>query len=216
MHTVYHICRKQDKHNNNKGYIGVTCNLKKRIIKHKSEPVNWKMKMALSKYTDLVAYPLKKFKDRDSALEYEGTLRPKNNMGWNIMRGGFISATGVKRTEKHIKKIRDTASKSYWITFPDGKKKKIKNLTKFARDNGIKMHSARASGKIGEFTYKRVGNQEFKQNRYIVTNPEGEEIKVNWLTLFCKENKLTKQRMYALANGEGKTHKGWKCRKEEV
>jgi hypothetical protein len=57
-------------------------------------------------------------------------------------------------------------------------------------------------------------NIECKQKEYIVTTPDGEEIEVINLSDFCKDTNLDRCKMYSVASGDRKTHKGYKCRKK--
>lgn len=57
-------------------------------------------------------------------------------------------------------------------------------------------------------------NRESKMQVWIVTTPEGIEEEVEDLTLYCKEKGLTRSKMYEVASGARKQHKGYKCRKK--
>jgi group I intron endonuclease len=48
---------------------------------------------------------------------------------------------------------------------------------------------------------------------YLLTSPDGVEIKVYGLSDFCRDNNLTYVTMLNVARGKHRHHKGWKCRK---
>lgn len=47
---------------------------------------------------------------------------------------------------------------------------------------------------------------------YIVTNPDGIEMRIVSLKRFCEEHGLTRESMSKVANGRQMHHQGWKCR----
>lgn len=49
---------------------------------------------------------------------------------------------------------------------------------------------------------------------YIVTTPDGEELRVRNMSKFCRENNLSQGHMSGMACGRRKYHKGWLCRYE--
>lgn len=57
-------------------------------------------------------------------------------------------------------------------------------------------------------------NRESKMLVWIVTRPDGVEEEVEDLTLYCKEHGLSRSKMYEVASGARKQHKGYKCRKK--
>ena len=72
----------------------------------------------------------------------------------------------------------------------------------------------------GKFVQDRVGKAlvwvwkeppEEEQAKWIFTDPEGNQHKVNNFVGFCKEHNLDDARMYNTYTGSRKTHKGWKA-----
>ncbi len=211
MYSIYHMCRKKDKGNTSVGFIGLAVDFRKAISRQQSTPKNGLVKRAMEDYDDLIAYVVKTHATKREALNHAIELRPRNNIGWNIQRAGVNSATNVKRSDEHIEAMKKASSKKYWITFPDGKRKKITNLTQFCNDNNININKIKSNRGVNGYSAKLVKGQEFKSKTYIIETPDGEIIETNHLCLFCRENGLTKQKMYGLANGVGKTHKNYKC-----
>lgn len=52
-----------------------------------------------------------------------------------------------------------------------------------------------------------------KSDCWLIVNREGEEIITNCLTVFCKENQLTKANLFKVSCGERSHHKGYWCKK---
>jgi len=50
---------------------------------------------------------------------------------------------------------------------------------------------------------------------YIITKPDGEQVTIDNLSKFCRENKLNKSAMYLVMNGKRNHHKHHKCSKIE-
>lgn len=82
---VYHICRKCDKFDLSKGYVGISNNPNKR----------WKsgyfgsphLQAAIKKYDDVVKYIVMEASEEE-CMSVEKTLRPIKNIAWNIAVGG--------------------------------------------------------------------------------------------------------------------------------
>lgn len=51
---------------------------------------------------------------------------------------------------------------------------------------------------------------------WLVTDPQGQEYKIHNLAKFCRERDLNPHCMSAIAKGNAKHHKGWKCCAAEV
>jgi hypothetical protein len=98
---------------------------------------------------------------------------------------------GVPKSEEHRKKI--------------GEKSKGRSPSQETREK-LMQHN------LKEDVLRH--NIECKQKEYIVTTPDGEEIEVINLSDFCKDTNLDRCKMYSVASGDRKTHKGYKCRKK--
>lgn len=83
---IYHICRESDKWNFTKGYIGISRKPSKRWRSGYGRTQSH-IRNALKKYPDIIRYVFGY--GRESRIkELENELRPIENMGWNIARGG--------------------------------------------------------------------------------------------------------------------------------
>ena len=52
-----------------------------------------------------------------------------------------------------------------------------------------------------------------KEKEYIITYPNGKEVKIKGLKKFCLKNNLRADCFHSLMIGKQKQHKGFKCRK---
>ena len=98
---------------------------------------------------------------------------------------------GVPKSEEHRNKIRE---KSIGRTVKEETKQKL-------REHNLREDVLRK-------------NIESKQKEWIVTFPDGHEEEVVNLSDFCKENKLSRSKMYEVAAGRMSHHKNFKCRKK--
>lgn len=83
-----------------------------------------------------------------------------------------------------------------------GRKRPLEAIEKSAAAHRGKRLSAEA---VAKRTLKR-------SQKWIVTTPNGIEIEVKNLSLFCRENNLNQAHMWQVAAGNATHHKGWKCR----
>jgi len=84
--VVYWIHYEQHSDPYNEGYVGITCNLPKRIYPHKTQPHRKHVFNRLMK--GAVITVLHECDNRFEALNYEKKYRPAHNIGWNIYPGG--------------------------------------------------------------------------------------------------------------------------------
>lgn len=82
---VYHICREVDKFDFSKGYIGISKKPSKRWGSGYRE--NPHLKNAFKNYNDIIKYVFY-FGTVNECLHFESKLRPSENIGWNIAKGG--------------------------------------------------------------------------------------------------------------------------------
>lgn len=137
---------------------------------------------------------------------------------------------GTKLSEEHKEAIYKANSKAYIFVSPDLQKYYVDyRMPVFARDHGISVSSVTccAKGKLDhasgwqcfyaeEFTddkIKKLSPTCIKGSRsYIVTTPTGEEIKINNLNGFAKENGIDPSNMFKILKGKAKTCKGYTVR----
>lgn len=122
----------------------------------------------------------------------------------------------------------DKCKKDYIVTDPDGKVYYVKGLNEFCKKHGLLQAnmSEVARGNVSnhkgwrcEFadgsTPEYVNQVSLRRKEYVVTDPQGNEYKVDYLREFCDLNGLGRSGMLGLqkvARGKAPAYKGWKCR----
>jgi len=108
------------------------------------------------------------------------------------------------RTEEYIKNVK-TRQKQLWSD---------KNSTYNSKEYRQKL-----SHGIGKWRRSPEGRKRNSEIRsvidWVVTDPEGTEYRFRNLNQFCKEKGLNATIMRNIANGHGKTHYGWTCKKDQ-
>lgn len=115
------------------------------------------------------------------------------------MRGNMRAAQlGKKRSAESIQKQ---------IAARLGVKRKPETILKMSLAN---------KGKAPSEATKQAQREAVAKN-YVVTSPDGVEIRIKNLKQFCRENSLDVGNMCGIAKGTlpRKTHKGWRCRKAD-
>lgn len=80
----------------NQGYIGVSKNVEKRWYDHKTYTENAHLKNAITKYGwDNLVKEVVLIADDDYCLDIEAKLRPTNQLGWNIVKGGGMPPSSL-------------------------------------------------------------------------------------------------------------------------
>lgn len=111
INNVYHICRKSDRFDYSKGYIGVSKYPTKRWSYHRLENVtNPHLRSAIDKYDDLVYYVIYTG-EYNHCYELEKVLRPERNIGWNISVGGEHPPTTGRKGIPHSEETKKLLSK---------------------------------------------------------------------------------------------------------
>lgn len=128
MYTLYWIKNTECKDPSSEGYIGITRQtLQKRFEDHKNNHKNKHLKNRC-RQSDTTILPLVENLTKDEARELESKYRPKENIGWNIAKGGDIPPSregkvskksllkGENRTEEQIKghKLQSEKMKQLW------------------------------------------------------------------------------------------------------
>lgn len=85
---LYHIHKPEHKGKLTEGYIGVSVDAVTRFKQHK-RTTNSHLKNAFNKYPDLQMTVIC-FGDKNTILRMEEELRPSENIGWNIAKGGGL------------------------------------------------------------------------------------------------------------------------------
>ena len=117
MVSVYWIRHQDHTDMFNQGYIGISNNVKRRMINHFTQPTNTHMKNAINKYgwTNLVKQVIL-VANNDYCLDIEKKLRPVDFIGWNQTAGGGFPpkpkkgmGKGRKLSEETRKKLSEAA-----------------------------------------------------------------------------------------------------------
>ena len=95
MVSVYWIRHKDHTDMFSQGYIGVSKNLKVRFSQHSRRNENIVLKRAIDKHGwDNLIKGVVLVSKSDYCLDIESKLRPVNNIGWNIAKGGGLPPSG--------------------------------------------------------------------------------------------------------------------------
>jgi group I intron endonuclease len=204
---------------NNKSYIGVTNNFKKRIREHSYASNNYKISRAIRKY----GWENFEYTQIDHSISHEYAYKTLEKMyiifydtfynGYNSTLGGegsvghtFSEKTrekmrlkklGRKLSSKHKEKI-SIANKGRLFSQETREKisKKLKNNKNFL-------------GKTFSEETKKVLSEK-KALNYVLISPKGNIIEVHNMRKFCLENNLSASAMSRVISGKAKHHKGWK------
>lgn len=91
MMIVYWIGEKEHSDLYTQGYIGITKKaLKERVREHKKNKGNSIVAGKLRNHADLIWSVIHEVSSLEEALALEANYRPKQNIGWNLQRGGEI------------------------------------------------------------------------------------------------------------------------------
>jgi len=103
------------------GYIGVSIHPSRRLMEHKCNKFNPHLKNAFNKYENITHTILLEGYE-DYCYELEAKLRPHENVGWNITRGGTKppNTRGSKHSEETKQKIRE--ARKYQIVTEEHRK----------------------------------------------------------------------------------------------
>jgi len=117
MISVYWIRHQEHTDIFSQGYVGISNNVKRRMINHFNQPTNMHMKNAVNKYGwDNLVKQIVLIADKDYCLDIEKKLRPVDFIGWNQTVGGGCPpkpkkgmGKGRKLSEETRKKLSDAA-----------------------------------------------------------------------------------------------------------
>lgn len=132
---------------------------------------------------------------------FYNTLSPN---GYNLKLGGRKYSEMSQETKMKISK----ANK--------GKKASSKTRKRLSISHRGYKHKIETREKLSRINKGRAPHvnainacREKNSKRYLLLSPQGEEIEVTNMRLFCKNNKLSNTRMSNLVTGLAKNYKGW-------
>lgn len=132
---------------------------------------------------------------------------------WTRMAPADKQASILAKAAKH---------KHWWATLSEERRTEIKQIRKAEslKARSTLEHKLKASAAHEKQWANRTQEQrqalskifsQRKRKHYLVTSPAGNVTSVFGLKNFCDEHGLHQGAMNALAQGKGKTYKGWKC-----
>jgi group I intron endonuclease len=205
---------------NNRTYVGSSQNIYIRLRTHrndlrKSKHGNTHLQNAWDKYGESnFVITVLELCVKSRLLECEAYWFKQYNVGnpaysFNInpvpySNAGHKASPEAKRNMSIAQKKRVDAKRP---TFPKGNKLQLGR--KLTPEHRRKLSEANKQPKSESMKQKLSDKYGWL---FEVTNPEGETFVIKGLTRFCKENKLTRKYMRAVAQGKTLHHKGWKCR----
>jgi len=106
----------------------------------------------------------------------------------------------------------DTKYRWFRVTTTEETKKRISE-TKMGSKQTPEHIKNRVNSTIGfkQSKHQKEVVRKLFEKEWIVTNPEGESIRITNLHKFCKENGLDQGNMVKVSQGIIKQNKGWKC-----
>lgn len=225
---------------NSKIYIGSSVNILKRWQNHKSDLNKGKhhsphLQRAWDKYgesafqIDVVELVNVDFLEQKEQEWIDATQCHKIEYGFNISKYADSPTRGRELSDEHKRKVGE-ASKQLWLN-PEyrerqrvsrtGKKRTPEQCANIGRIHKGKVATDEQRKKLSD-SHKGIKlkpesvakRSDTVRKHYIVTTPEGQEITVKGMDVFCKENNLPLWVMYKMANGKRKkdSYMGWKCR----
>ena len=144
-HCVYHLNKNTGTED---GYIGVTCNLRRRLYKHRRNGL----------FVEGVNIDVLLVGTEEDCLRLEGQLRPDKGIGWNIAEGGWNKCNGSIGKETRINKgqrlstitefhkgqdAHNSGATEYLLKDPEGNDYKVFNLTTFCNKHNLTRENIR-------------------------------------------------------------------------
>lgn len=212
MYIIYLLRNKV----NEKIYVGITNNYKKRMREHSYASNDYLISKAIRKYgwDNFESSVLKETDDREVEKEFIREYQSNDpTKGYNLTDGGE-GTLGYVPSEETREKMRNKKI---------GRKLTKEHREKIAEANKGRVFTKETRAKIGE---KSKGRQTWlgkslteehkeklsktKAKTWIVTSPDGEVMTIVNMKKFCLENNLHRSAMSRVLQGKQYHHKGWK------
>lgn len=155
-------------------------------------------------------------------------LRPFGEAGFNIAEDAENPARGRKLSIEHRANV-SVALMGHVVSVETRAKISAAHKGKKSSPDAIEKRAARLRGRklspahIQKISAIHKGKKlkpeqvhqmaEVNSRDYIVTSPDGIEIRVRNLSRFCRDNNLSNKALSNVAYGLSTHHKGWKCRR---
>jgi group I intron endonuclease len=203
---------------NNKKYIGVTNNFKKRMREHKSSKNNCVISRAIRKYgwDNFKSEIIEQTTDKEYAY---GTLEQIYIKLYETFDFGYNSTLGGEGSPGY-NLSEETRNKMSLAKL--GKKLSSEHSMKISESNKGRIVSKETREKIGEklknnkhfsgktFTKETINIlSEKKAKDYIFISPQGEIVEIHNMRKFCFDNNLFPSAMCKVYSGQQKHHKKW-------
>lgn len=202
---------------NGKRYVGSSINIEKRWRKHiadlnKNSHHCQPLQRAWVKYgqenfqfqvIEIVSSPSK-----DSIIQSEQKWidhYASSECGYNVLPVAY-SHLGAKRSQESRQKLSEALKRK--CQDPSYREK----MKETAKSRGVSDAFLQADKTIPEESRQRI--REKLLASYILTSPEGDEILVQNLSLFCQENGLNHGSMRGVFQGQYRHYRGWRIRRD--
>lgn len=183
------------------GYIGISNNPKRRFQEHKlPQEQNTHLKQALKKYpSEEIEWSIILVSDKEYCLDVEEKLRFKEQIGWNITKGG-----GIPPSRKGKSTGKPAWNKGKPSPFKGISGSKRSEETKLKIKEARKKQSAPNKGKkLGPQSKESIKK---KSKTWLITSASNEGFIIINLNKFCRENKLNSSNIKQKYGS-----KGWKA-----
>lgn len=160
-YCVYWIHRPEHTDIRKDGYVGVTKRFKRRLVEHSKLSENRHLKFAITKYGwDNLVKEKVLIAEEDYCLDIEFKLRPENNVGWNLVKGGGMPPISRWNLGKKC-----GAPWNKGIAWSEEKRKEISDgVKKLWNDDQYREHMSKVhKGQISPMTGKKHSEETLKR-----------------------------------------------------
>lgn len=178
-----------------------------------SNNINSKVYIGVSKH------PEKRFKqhiqasNRKTSSKLYRAIRKygKNNFSLNTIKT-FANLHSAFEYEKELIILEDSIENGYNITSGgEGKCSPIKDETKLKISNSLKTYHKLHPERFGEEHKRRI--QKANSKCFTIIQPNGDKIRINNLSEYCRINELDYRKMMAVLSGKRNHHKQFRVQR---
>lgn len=199
---IYWIHLKEHTDNKTQGYVGLTQDLRRRLIEHKrylrkNPNTTTHFYQAVKKYgwDNLITDEIDTYTTDEEGYIKEFNLRPTENIGWNTKVGGqsVPSKCSVAR-----EKLR-------------GRKHTEETKRLISRNNSIRELTEGGKKNVAD-SMRRV-TLEYSVRDWEIITPEGEVLVITNLNQWCRDNNIPDKFLRRVASGTRSHYKGYRCKR---